>query len=449
MDYKHILSETLNEAVSYLEGIENTQPHIEFKERNKKSLPETGFNFNKTLKFFKQDYGKAISATSGPRYFAYVVGGATPASIAGDWLTSAYDQVSPASQVSSIHEHDTLKLLRELFGLPNEFEGSFISGATMSNTVNLGTARQWLGLQKGVDIAQQGIYALTDIKIFSANAHSSAYKALSMLGLGRDSIIEIERLPNREAINIEHLKVELEKLNGEPSIIISSAGTVNISDFDNFTSIKKLREKYTFWHHIDGAFGGFASCSPKYNHLIKDWEDADSITIDAHKWMNVPYDSAFQFTKHIELQQQVFQNSNAPYVKDLGEYSFINITPQGSRRWRSLPAWFSLMNLGKKGYQELIEKNCNQAKKLGEFIQESKEFELMADVNLNTVCFRVSDETTIDTEVFLQKLNASKKVYLTPTVYQKHFCVRCAICNWQTTDNDIEILISEMKKALN
>ncbi|MDC1161912.1 pyridoxal-dependent decarboxylase [Tenacibaculum sp.] len=448
MNTNDILTKTLEESLSFLKDINHISPNIHFQSKNSLNLPKEGVSFNESLSYFKNQYGNAISATAGPRYFGYVVGGATPPAIAGDWLTSVYDQVNPAAQVSSVHEHHTLAMLLDLFQLPKTFEGSFVSGATMSNMVNLGTARQWYGLQKGVDIAKNGLFSLKEINIFSANAHSSSYKALSMLGIGRNALTQIDQLPNREAIDIMDLEKKLTKLNKEPAIVIASAGTVNTTDFDNFSALKQLKEKYNFWLHIDGAFGGFASCSPKYEYLIKNWEYADSITIDAHKWMNVPYDSAFQFTKHMDLQQQVFQNNNAPYVKDLGEKSFINITPQGSRRWRSLPTWFSLMNLGKKGYQNLIEKNCNQAKKLGNYIRTSSYFDLMAEVNLNTVCFKVSKNSKITTELFLQQLNDSNKVFLTPTIYQETFSIRCAICNWMTTEEDIDILIDEMKKIM-
>lgn len=443
-----ILHQTTATAIKFLDNIRAIPPNIPFTKRDKSNLPIQGKGFDNALAYFEKNYGKAISASAGPNYYGLVVGGATPAAIAGDWLTAAYDQVSPATQVAANHELDTLELLKDFFDLPAPFEGSFVSGGTMSNMVNLTTARQWYGLQKGMDVAKEGVATLDKLNIFSASAHSCVFKALSMMGLGRDSLTIIDTLPDREAIDCLVLEKHLAQLAGEPAIIIGNAGTVNTGDFDDFIQLKQLKEKYNCWLHIDATFGGFANVSPIYQHLLKDWEFADTITIDAHKWLNVPYDAAFQFTRHLDLQQQVFQNSDAPYVADLGAKSFINLTPQGSRRWRSLPTWFTLMSYGKKGYRELIERNCRQAEMVAEFIQQSDALELLAPVKLNQVCFKVASHLTMSTQNFLQQLNATQKVFLTPTVYKGTFSIRCSICNWQTTDDDIKFLIHLMSVIL-
>lgn len=447
MTTKKILDATIKEAFNFLGKINTIPPNIPYNKENKNKLNSNGLGFKKTLELFKDKYEPHISGTSGPRYFGYVVGGATPASIAGDWLTSIYDQVSPASQVASIHEKDTMNLLLDLFNLSRDhFSGTIVGGATISNMLNLGIARQWYGLQLGMDIAKDGVFSLNKMNVLSANAHASSYKALSILGLGRNSLIQIKKIPNTELMDITDLEEKLKELNGEPSIVLSSAGTVNTTGFDNFHAINLLKNKFNFWHHIDAAFGGLAACTEKYSYLVKGWELADSITIDAHKWMNVPYDSAFQFSRRIDLQQQVFQNGNAAYIKDLGDFSLINLTPQSSRRWRSLPIWFSILTYGKKGYKSFIEKNCNQAKRLGEFIRTSNSFDLLANVNLNTVYFKVSDKMSMTTEQFLIQLNETKLFFLSQTTYKEKPAIHCSICNWRTTDADIELLIEEMKK---
>ena len=166
----------------------------------------------------------------------------------------------------------------------------------MSNFTCLAVAKQWFGSQLGKDFAKDGISE--KVTVLSATAHSSSIKSLSMLGIGSNNLIKIKTLEgNREAIDIEDLEQKIQELNTKPFILISSAGTVNTVDFDDFEAISKLKEKYNFWWHIDAAFGAFASCSSDFKHLIHGWENADSITVDGHKWLNVPYDNAFFFVK--------------------------------------------------------------------------------------------------------------------------------------------------------
>jgi glutamate/tyrosine decarboxylase-like PLP-dependent enzyme len=318
----------------------------------------------------------------------------------------------------------------------------------MSNFTCLGVARQWIGKQKGKDFAKEGIS--NPIKVLTATAHSSALKSLSMLGIGSSTIIKVKIADgNREAIDIAELENSLKALNGEPCILIASGGTVNTVDFDDFVAILKLKEKYNFWLHIDAAFGGFATCSATHKHLLKGWEFSDSITIDCHKWLNVPYESALFFVKekHNLLQVETFQNSNAPYLGDpMENFDYLNFLPENSRRLKALPAWFTLMAYGKEGIKDIVENNIRLAQLFGKFIEDSTAFELLAPVRLNTVCFTLrGDENQSNVKSFLAKLNDSGKVFMTPTVYKGRKGIRAALVNWRTTEKDVEIVMGLMK----
>lgn len=321
INLEELLEKVKLQGLDYLSSITERRTSINKIKNNDSNLNEIGIGGLEALNLFNEKFESLIVGSTGPRYLGYVIGGTTPASIIGDWLAAIYDQnpqtTTAQGDVSIIIEKETIKLLLDLFNLPDSFLGGFVTGATMSNFTCLAVARQWFGKEFGKDYAKNGISE--KIEILSAVPHSSAIKSLSMLGIGSNNIVKIEVESGvRESINIQKLEQKIETLKGKPFILISSAGTVNTADFDDFEAITRLKEKHNFWWHIDGAFGAFAACSDKFRHLVKGWETADSITIDCHKWLNVPYESAIFLVKekHKFLQLETFQNSNAPYLGD-------------------------------------------------------------------------------------------------------------------------------------
>ncbi|WP_316804599.1 pyridoxal phosphate-dependent decarboxylase family protein [Pedobacter nototheniae] len=447
-----ILEQVKNQGIDFLNNIHERSTFAQQEVQVITDLEEEGIGTLNALTQFNKRFEEIIVAAAGPRYWGFVTGGTTPAAIAGDWLTAVYDQntqsVKGNGDVSARIELETIKLLLSLFNLPNDFFGGFVTGATMSNFTCLAVARQWIGKQSGKDFALNGISGA--IPVLSATPHSSSVKSLAMLGLGSHNFTQLQTAEgNREAIDIEDLEHKIIALDGKPFILISSAGTVNTVDFDDFKTISKLKEKYNFWWHIDAAFGGFAACSPKYSHLVNGWEIADSITVDCHKWLNVPYESAVFFIKekHQLLQVQTFQNSNAAYLGDpLENFSYLNFLPENSRRLKALPAWFTLISYGKKGYRDIVENNVEMALLFAGFIEENTSFELLAPVRLNTVCFTLTEENLVGN--FLNQLNTTGKVFMTPTVYNGKKGLRAAFVNWRTTQEDIEIVIAEMNKIV-
>nr|WP_295873322.1 pyridoxal-dependent decarboxylase [uncultured Chitinophaga sp.] len=418
----------------------------------RQTLPAEGVGGVAALELFRQQYGNAVTASAGPRYWGFVTGGVTPAALMGDWLAATMDlNASDKGSAAFAIETETIALLKQLFGLPEAFLGCFVTGATMANFTGLALGRQWLGQQRGIDIGKQGMAGLQDLQVVSCVPHSSITKSMAMLGLGRDNVVKIPALPGRESVDINALCASLESRKGQPVIYVANAGTVNTVDFDDIAAIVELKKQYSFWLHIDAAFGGFAACSEHYRHLLNGWEQADSITIDAHKWLNVPYDAAMIFSRHPGLQVEVFQNAGAAYLGDPAEnFNYIHYVPENSRRLRALPAWFTLMAYGKDGYRHIVEENVALAQRLGDLLEKDPAFRLLAPVRMCVACFTLNvpeAEQEVAVDRFLEALNASGVVCMTRTVYAGQPGIRAALVNWRTTANDIQLAYQTMKEV--
>ena len=449
-----ILAEVNKQSMQYLQDLPDMPTNSQLCQTVSKGLPEEGTGTLAAIDAFNTTYPAVLAASSGPRYWGFVTGGTTPASIAGDWLTTVYDQntqsVNGPGGYTALVEQDTIRLVLDLFHLPHHFNGGFVTGATMANFTGLAVARQWAGKQQGNNIALDGIR--TDIKILAATPHSSVIKCLSMLGLGSKNIEIIKTLEgNREAVDMNDLARSLEANKESPVIVISSGGTVNSVDFDDMKGISSLRQKYSFYWHVDAAFGGFAACSDQYRYLLEGWEVADSIAVDCHKWMNVPYDSAIYLVRKefASLQVQTFQNSQAPYLGNPEEnFSYLNVGPENSRRFRALPAWLSLQAYGRKGFAWMVEHSIQMAQALGNRLESETIFTLASPVRLNVVCFTTKDESGRSEKIAqtLRLLNEHGKVFMTPTMYKGIPCIRAAFVNWRTGLNDIDLAIAELKQ---
>jgi glutamate/tyrosine decarboxylase-like PLP-dependent enzyme len=440
----------LLEAVGqYAEGVlagVDSRPVVNGARPEPAPVPGRGRGLRVALEEFTRRWAPGFSGSAGPRYLGFVVGGTTPAALAGDWLTSTFDQNvhSARDSAATALEHETLSWLRQLFGLHPDHVGAFVSGATMSNLVGLAIAREWLGERRGVSVAHAGVGALGVATVLSGEPHSSVYKALSVLGMGRDSVRQVAKLPGREAVDVDRLAVALDALDG-PAIVVANAGTVNTVDFDDIAAIAALKGRFDFWLHVDGAFGAFAALSPQHAHLVNGIADADSVCVDLHKWLNVPYDSAVQFTRRPDLQVAVFQNTAVYLGLPTSVPDFVHLTPETSRRLRALPAWFTLSAYGRDGHREIVERDVAAARRLGELLAGLPNVRLLAPVRLNVVCFAVDGFTP---DQVADAVAAGGETFLTPTLLDGVPALRAAFSNWRTTFADVDRVYRAIAKAV-
>jgi glutamate/tyrosine decarboxylase-like PLP-dependent enzyme len=414
------------------------------------ALPLEGAGLRAALEEFRRRWEPGFSGSAGPRYLGFVTGGATPAAVAGDWLTGILDQNASGRVGSGAAdlERETLRWLAELFGIGAAHTGAFVSGATMSNVAGLAIARESVGEQLGVSVTDDGVGALGAVTVLSGTPHSSVLKALSVLGIGRSRLRTVPTLPDREAVDTARLADALAALNGRPAIVVANAGTVNTGDFDDLREIVALRRHHPFWLHVDAAFGGFAALSPEHADLVSDLDGADSVCVDLHKWLNVPYDSAVQFSRRQDLQFRVFHNAAAYLSPSADVPDYLHLTPENSRRLRALAAWFALAAYGRDGHREIVVRNIALARELGERIAASARWRLLAPVRLNVVCFTVAANPTMPRiQDIAGSVAAGGETFLTPTVLSGVPALRAAFSNWRTTGADVDRVFQAITAA--
>jgi glutamate/tyrosine decarboxylase-like PLP-dependent enzyme len=281
----------------------------------------------------------------------------------------------------------------------------------------------------------------------SGYVHSTALKALAMLGLGRGNL----RTFSRDAVgrlDLEALEAALRDLRGAPAILIGNAGDVNTGDFDPLGPLADLAERHGAWLHVDGAFGLFARVSPRTAPLADGVDRADSVIADGHKWLNVPYDCGFAFVRDPSLLAPVF-TLDAAYLPppDDPRPNFGFLGPESSRRARSLAVWATLRAYGRSGYRELVERCVDLAQRIASRVDEAPDLERLADVPLNIVCFRFRPDARSedDIDALNRRLGAAiledGRVYVGTTVYGGRVAFRPAVVNWRTREADVDLLV--------
>jgi glutamate/tyrosine decarboxylase-like PLP-dependent enzyme len=420
-------------------------------------LPDAGTGAVEAIETLAERGRAAATRSSGPRYFHFVTGGATPAALGADWLTSAFDQSGFAWEASGLAarvETVAVRWLRELFELPPEFAGALVTGATMANFTGLLAARGWWAERLGFDADAAGLAGSPAPRILSGGyLHPSAVQALGMLGMGRDAPRRLTR-DGAGRMDLDALAAELDG-GGDPAIVIANAGEVNAGDFDPIERVADLCGAHGAWLHVDGAFGLFARVAPESAPLAAGAERADSITVDAHKWLNVPYDSGIAFVREPARLGRAL-TIGAPYLPSADDPrpNLGFLTPENSRRARAFAIWAALRAYGREGVRAMVERHLAVARALGERVDAEPRLERLAEVKLNIVCFRVRPDGAGEEELddlnrrLGERLLADGRVFCGTTVYDGKVAFRPAIVNWQTTEADAGALVDVLLELL-
>ncbi len=451
MEYSQLTNQALIEALDkqfkyFHAGLVSRDVASKTTKLPKSPLTEEGISFENLERLITTTIQPNLSASNGGRYWGFVTGGANPVATFADWLVTTFNQnVSKGGDsIATAVEQQTLAWICDLFELPHSFKGIFTTGATAANLLGALTARQYAGEQQGIDVAKNGMKEL-DVTIFSATPHASMVKGLGMAGFGQNSWQKINCMPNSEAMDITSLKAALENSHTKNNIVIASAATVTGTDYDDLVEVARLCEQHNAWLHVDAAFGIFERLLNGAKGKTRGIEMADSITLDCHKWLNVPYDCGIFLTRH----QQTLKASchvEAPYLSgDSSDIPFLSLGVENSRRFRAFPVWATLCVYGKQGIRKNIQTSIIHAKKVAKWIDESGNYVLVKACELNVVLFKPNPEKLdLTSNDCMEKLNATGQVFLTPGSWNGEPIIRAALSNWATTDDDINKVIDTL-----
>ena len=390
-----------------------------------------------------------VVAMGSGRYFGFVIGGALPAALAADWLTSVWDQnagLYACGPSASVVEQVTREWIVELLGLPADSSIGFVTGTQMAHVTGLAAARFHVLDEVGWDVGRDGLQGAPRVRVLAgAKRHVSLDRALRLLGLGAPTIVDAD---DQGRMRIDALERAVADGEG-PTIVCAQAGEVNTGAFDSLDEIADACERENAWLHVDGAFGIWAAVSPDLRHLVAGLERADSWTTDGHKWLNVPYDSGIVLCAHPESHRKAMTVEAAYLIQDEGERGVrdeVDWVPEFSRRARGFAVYAALRALGRTGLRELVERCCAQARRFAGQIAELPGVTVLNDVVLNQVLFCFEDDER--TDAALAAVQASGDVWLSGTTWAGRRAIRVSVSNWQTGDEDTDLAVEAFRQCV-
>lgn len=435
---RNLLEEAARYGIRYRDGsvdraITPTAEALADVARFIESMPEAGTPDSEVLALLDEIGSPATMNMTSPRYFGFVIGGSLPVTVASNWLSAAWDQnvgmheVTPAAATL---ERVSMNWMIDLFGLPTDSAAAFVTGATVANFASLAAARNRVYADIGWNVEADGLIGAPPVTILvGEEAHPTLIKSLGLLGFGRDRAIKIPVDAQGRM-----LASRIPAIQG-PTIVCTQAGNLNTGAFDPVGEICDAVKPHGAWVHVDGAFGLWAAASPDRQRLCSGFQAADSWATDAHKWLNVPYDSGIAFVRDAAALKAAM-SITAAYL--LTESEFRNpsdFTPELSRRARGVDVWAALKSLGRKGVAEMIDRCCRNARRFADRLQDAG-FKVLNDVVLNQVLVSFGDDAT--NRKIIAEIQQDGTCWCGVTVWQGQTAMRISVCNWSTTAADVD-----------
>ena len=438
-----LLDSAARRAARYLDALEerSVAPSARALERLlvlDEPLPENPSDPEAVLALLDEVGSPATTAMAGPRFFGFVIGGSLPAALAANWLAGAWDQntglFEPTPGTATL-EQVSLRWLLEVLGLPPGSAGAFVTGGTMANFTGLAAARHAVLSQVGWDVEAQGLFGAPPVQVVvGAEAHPTLFKSLGLLGFGRERVVAVP-VDGQGRMRVDALP----KLCG-PAVVCLQAGNVNTGAFDPAPEVIAWAHAAGAWVHVDGAFGLWAAAAPGRKHLLAGFSEADSWATDAHKWLNVPYDSGLAFVRDPE-PLRASMSLRAAYLPHGERRDPSSTTPELSRRARGVEVWAAMRSLGRSGLADLVERCCRHATRFARGL-EAAGHRILNDVVLNQVLVSFGDADT--TNRVIAAIQRDGTCWCGTTVWQGQTAMRISVCSWATRDEDVEKSLEAM-----
>ncbi len=442
-------------AAEYIESFDHHKVSGEpdpqaLRQKLSKELTDDGLPALQVIEELSEDARDGLLNTGGGRFFGWVIGGSLPVSIAADWLTSAWDQNAAAyacAPSAAIIEEVVGEWLKDILGLPQHASYAFVTGCQMAHVTALAAARHRVLADKGWVVEEQGLAGSPPIRVLVGEHHETLLRALRHLGIGTDAVVQLKQLEDG-TLDAGDLKTELEKHPHMPTIVSLAAGDLNRGAFDPIDEVCDLAHAFNAWVHIDGAFGLWVASSKRLRHLVKGLEKADSWATDAHKWLNVPYDSGIAFVADAEAHKNAM-TIDAPYkvevenVRDQIEWG-----PEWSRRARGIPIYAALRTLGRNGVAEMIERCCDLTSEMVSKLAELPGVEVLARPIINQGLVRFLDpngDHDRRTLEVIDRVNQTGEAWFGPTTWHGMKVMRISLSNFRTTSEDIDRAVKVFK----
>jgi glutamate/tyrosine decarboxylase-like PLP-dependent enzyme len=405
-------------------------------------LPEMPTDPDTVLADLAREADPGLVASAGPRYFGFVIGSSFPVALAADWLTSTWDQnagLHVASPAVAAIEEVTRQWLLDLFDLPRTASIGFVTAAHLANVTALAAARHEVLRSVGWDVESQGLQGAPKVTVVAGgDAHSSIPAACRLLGLGASTLVRVP-FDDQGRMHADGLERAVSTVDG-PLIVCAQAGDVNTGAFDPIDAIADLTHRRGGWLHVDGAFGLWAAAVPALKYHVRGIERADSWATDAHKWLNVPYDSGIVMTAHPAAHRAAMSHTAAYLIPGEGQQrDATDWVPELSRRARSITVYATLRSLGASGVSELVTRCCTLARRMADKLRVQPGIRILNDVVLNQVLVRFDDGAGGNmTPAVIQAVQRDGTCWLGGTTWQGEPAMRISVSGWSTTEVDVD-----------